>query len=135
MLRLDLREVDEFDRSMPDLGWAIARQVAHYLNDVLAKTSRVAFHPVRTRVADHFLQFSFGQSGAAIHQADLAAAVGSVSEVAASTLAPLRDNGLVRVGPHGVIAIDPARPQHVAAGRRDAHVLDTFRSATKLLLP
>jgi hypothetical protein len=124
MLRLDRREIDEFDRSMPDLGWAIARQVVHYLNDVLAKTSRVAFHPVRTRGAYHFLrlQLSFGQSGVA-------------RGLVAHALVPQRDNGLVSVGPHGVTAIDPARLQHVAAGRGGALFLDTLRFPTKLLPP
>ena len=130
-------QVDEFGHSTPDLGWAIARQIAHYLDDVLAETSRVAFHLVRTRGAHHLLQLSSGQASAAVHQADPAAAVASVREVVACALVPLPDNGLVSVRPTGVTIIDATRIQHITAGcgeSVEALILDTFRFAMKLRL-
>lgn len=117
LLRLDRRQLDDLGRAHPDLGWAIARQIAHYLDDVLAETARVAFRPVRARVAHHLLELSSGQTSAAIHQADLAAAVGSVREVVARALGELRDDGLVSMGPSGVTVNDPTRLQRVATGR------------------
>ena len=77
----------------------------------------MAFRPVRARVAYHLLQLSSGQTNAAIHQADLAAAVGSVREVVARALGELRANGLVSMDPSGVTVVDPTRLQRVATGR------------------
>ena len=117
LLRLDRRQLDDLSRFHPDLGWAVARQIAHCLDDVLAETARVAFRPVRARAAYHLLQMSSGQASETVHQADLAAAVGSVREVVTRALSELCDNGLVSMGPRGVAVVDPTRLQRVATGR------------------
>ena len=53
----------------------------------------------------------------AVHQAELAAAVGSVREVVARNLGPLREACLVEVSQAGVAATDEAGLREVAESR------------------
>ena len=99
------------------MGWAAAEDLAHFLDDVLAEISRVAFQPVRARVAHHILALADRKGTCAphaIHQADLAAAVGSVREVVGRALGTLREAGLVEVSHAGVTAVNEAGLRQVA---------------------
>jgi CRP/FNR family cyclic AMP-dependent transcriptional regulator len=116
VLRFPRARFDEIRHSYPEVGWAAAEDLAHFIDDVLAEISRVAFQPVRARVAHHLLALVNGGTCApqAIHQADLAAAVGSVREVVGRALGTLREAGLVDVGPAGITAVNETELRKVA---------------------
>jgi DNA-binding transcriptional ArsR family regulator len=98
------------------VGWAAAKELAHFLDDVLAEITRVAFQPIRARVAHHLLTLSDSEKCEphAIHQAELAAAVGSVREVVGRTLGALRDAGLVEISQLGITAVNEEGLRRVA---------------------
>ncbi len=89
----------------PELGWTAATEIASRLDDIEAELARVAFGSLRQRIAYHLLALS-GERNEAVHQAQLAAAVGSVREVVARSLAQLRTDGLIDVGPGGATVAD-----------------------------
>ena len=55
ILRISRARFDELLQTHCQIGWAATRELAHQLDDVLDETVRVAFHPVRARIADHLL--------------------------------------------------------------------------------
>jgi CRP/FNR family cyclic AMP-dependent transcriptional regulator len=116
VLRFPRGRFDEIRKTHPEVGWAAAKDLAHFLDDVLAEISRVAFQPIRARVAHHLLALVDGEDcvTSGIHQADLAAAVGSVREVVGRSLGTLRDAGLVEIGHSGITAINKAGLRLVA---------------------
>ena len=116
ILRFPRARFDEIRKSHPEVGWAAARDLAHFLDDVLSEISRVAFQPIKARLAHHILALADrnGDGPSAIHQAELAAAVGSVREVVGRTLGSLRDAGLVEVSHAGIKAADHAGLRHLA---------------------
>lgn len=116
ILRFPQARFNEILRAHPEVGWAAAKELAHFLDDVLAEITRVAFQPIRARVAHHLLTLSDAEKCEphAIHQAELAAAVGSVREVVGRTLGALRDAGLVEVSQLGITAVNEEGLRRVA---------------------
>jgi CRP/FNR family transcriptional regulator len=99
----------EFRAAHPPLGWAAANELGVRLDEVEAELTRVAFASLRQRLAYHLLALTHEHSADPVHQAQLAAAVGSVREVIGRTLAQMRHDGLVDVGPTGVVVTDAER--------------------------
>jgi CRP-like cAMP-binding protein len=116
VLRLSQVRFDEIRKRHAEVGWAAAEELAHYLDDVLAEIARVAFQPVRARIAHHLLKLtdSDERERNPIHQVELAAAVGSVREVVNRTVGTLRDAGLVNVSQAGVTPLNTDGLRHVA---------------------
>jgi CRP/FNR family cyclic AMP-dependent transcriptional regulator len=112
-------DFDKIRRNNPELGWAATQEMAREFENVLDEMTRVAFQPVRARIAHHILAISdcMESDPHAIHQSELAAAVGSVREVVSRTLGTLRDAGLVDVSHAGVIAVDKEGLRRVASQR------------------
>jgi CRP-like cAMP-binding protein len=119
VLRITRFRFDEIRQSHTEVGWAVAKELAHYLDDVLAEVARVAFQPVRARIAHHLLALSDTEDPElhCVHQSELAAAVGSVREVVGRTVGPLRDAGLVDVSQSGIIAVNEDGLRQVASQR------------------
>ena len=93
----------------------MAEELTRYLDDALAETARVAFQPVRARVAYHLLALAECEPGRPlVHQAELAAAVGSVREVVSRTIGSLREPGLVDVSQKGITIINSDGLRQVA---------------------
>ncbi len=105
IIRITRAQFDEIRRDHGEVGWVAAQELAHDLDDLLAEIVRVAFRPVRARIAHHLLALTDCEHQA-VHQAELAAAVGSVREVVARNLGPLREACLVEVSQAGVSATD-----------------------------
>jgi CRP/FNR family cyclic AMP-dependent transcriptional regulator len=116
IIRMARAQFDGIRNDHCEVGWAAAQELTHYLDDFLAEIVRVAFRPVRARIAHHLLALTDCQHKA-IHQAELAAAVGSVREVVARNLGPLREACLVEVSQAGVAATDEAGLREVAESR------------------
>jgi CRP/FNR family transcriptional regulator len=95
---------EEIRRRHGEVGWTAAKEIARYMDDLLVEIVRVAFHPVRARIAHHLLALTeCDECGRpSVHQAELAAAVGSVREVVGRRVGSLRDAGLVDVTQAGV---------------------------------
>jgi CRP-like cAMP-binding protein len=106
MLRIPRAHFDEIRQLHCEVGWAAAKELAHYIDDLLAEIVRVAFHPVRARIAHHLLALTeFDEcEHPSVHQAELAAAVGSVREVVGRNVGSLRQASLVDVTRAGVAA-------------------------------
>jgi CRP/FNR family cyclic AMP-dependent transcriptional regulator len=106
MLRISRAHFDEIRQLHCEVGWAAARELARYIDDLLAEIVRVAFHPVRARIAHHLLAISEVDEceHPSVHQAELAAAVGSVREVIGRNVGSLRQACLVDVTSAGVAA-------------------------------
>jgi CRP-like cAMP-binding protein len=119
VLRISRFRFDEIRQSHTEVGWAAAKELALYLDDVLAEIARVAFQPVRARLAHHLLALSEAQETKhhCVHQSELAAAVGSVREVVGRTVGPLRDAGLIDVSQSGIVAVNAVGLRQVAAQR------------------
>jgi CRP/FNR family transcriptional regulator len=100
------------------LAWALAREAAHRLYDVLEELAGNTFASVRQRVARHLLDLAASRPGvnrtlaAPVNQQDLANSVGSVREVVARVLAEFRAERLVRTSPGRVDILDPVRLSH-----------------------
>ncbi len=118
-LRISRMKFDNIVRTHPEIGWAAAQALASLLDDVLAETVRVAFHPVRARIAYHLLQLTYvkGNKRVSVHQSELAAAVGSVREVVGRNVRSLRDACLVVVNQAGVAAVNQEGLRQVAEFR------------------
>ena len=108
LLRVGNERFAELLRAHPRLGWAAAEEISAHLDGVEAELARVAFGSLRQRLAYHLLALLPAEQDdhLPVHQAQLAAAVGSVREVVARSLAPLRQEGLVEVGPAGIVVSD-----------------------------
>jgi CRP/FNR family transcriptional regulator, cyclic AMP receptor protein len=108
IFRLPQSKFEEIRQVCPAVGWSAAKELARNLDAVLNETSRVAFQPVKERVAHHLIALSecHGRDGRPIHQAELAAAVGSVREVVNRTLGHFRDAGLIAVDQTGITDVD-----------------------------
>ena len=108
LLRVGDERFTELIRGYPRLGWAAAEEISTHLDGVEAELARVAFKSLRQRLAYHLLALlpANQDDHLPVHQAQLAAAVGSVREVVARSLAPLRQEGLVEVGPAGIVVSD-----------------------------
>jgi CRP/FNR family cyclic AMP-dependent transcriptional regulator len=119
IFQIPVARFDKIRRNNPELGWAATQEMALELENVLDEMTRVAFQPVRARIAHHILAISdcMESDSHAIHQSELAAAVGSVREVVSRTLGTLRDAGLVDVSHSGVIAVDKEGLRRVASQR------------------
>jgi len=119
ILRLSQIRFDEIRQTHTEVGWAAAEELAHNLDDVLAEIARVAFQPVRARIAHHLLALiERGERDAqSVHQAELAAAVGSVREVVGRAVGTLRDAGLVDVCQAGVTAVNEDGLRQIAGQR------------------
>src|SRR5262245_49325681 len=106
------------------LAWALAREAAHRLYDVLEELAGNTFASVRQRVARHLLDLAASRPGvnrtlaASVNQQDLANSVGSVREVAARVLAEVRAERLGRTSPGRVEILDPVRLSHQLWSRR-----------------
>lgn len=96
--------------SYPRLGWSAAEEISARLDAVEGELARVAFGSLRQRIAYHLLALlpSGRDDCMPVHQAQLAAAVGSVREVVARTLAQLRQQHLVDVDARGIVIADRA---------------------------
>lgn len=108
LLRISRARFDDIARTHDQIGWAAAQEFARFLDDVLDQTVRVAFQTVRARIAHHLLALTdpAGGAHATVHQAELAAAVGSVREVVGRNVGFLREACLVDVTHAGVAAIN-----------------------------
>jgi CRP/FNR family transcriptional regulator, cyclic AMP receptor protein len=119
ILRISRARFDELLQTHCQIGWAATRELARQLDDVLDETVRVAFHPVRARIAHHLLALTDidHEEHAPVHQAELAAAVGSVREVVGRNVGSLRDASLVAVSQAGVAVINQEGLRRVAERR------------------
>jgi CRP/FNR family transcriptional regulator len=107
VVRLRLIQLEELRHRSPQVGWRAAEEVAALLDCALAETARVAFQTVRARVAYHLLALAECEpDGRLVHQAELAAAVGSVREVVSRAISSLSADGLVEVGVKGITITD-----------------------------
>jgi CRP/FNR family transcriptional regulator len=106
LLRFSQAQFDEIIRANPEGGWAAAKALSGLLDQVLGELARVAFRTVRIRVAHHLLALTESGELTAIHQAELASAVGSVREVIGRSASTLRDEGLVTLDHAGVTPLD-----------------------------
>jgi CRP/FNR family transcriptional regulator len=103
VVRLRVSQLEELRHRSLQVGWRAAEEVAALLECALAETVRVAFQPLRARVAYHLLALAECEpDGRPVHHAELAAAVGSVREVVSRTIGSLRVAGLVDVTPAGI---------------------------------
>lgn len=105
------------------LAWAMAEEMAGSLFNIQERLAHNVFAPIRSRVARYLLDVATpaGDSHvAAASYEDIAAAIGTVREVVARTLAGLRDDGLIRRTEAGIALID-------RDGLRDAAQADEFR--------
>jgi CRP-like cAMP-binding protein len=103
VVRLRLTQIEELRHRSPQVGWRAAEEIAVLLDGALAETARVAFQPVRARAAYHLLALAECEpDGRLVHQAELAAAVGSVREVVSRAISSLSADGLVNVGMKGI---------------------------------
>jgi CRP/FNR family cyclic AMP-dependent transcriptional regulator len=116
IIRIPRAQFDEVRQDHSEVGWAAAQELTHYVDDLLAEIVRVAFRPVRVRIAHHLLALTDCEHQA-VHQAELAAAVGSVREVVARNLGPLREACLIEVSQAGVAATDEEGLREVAESR------------------
>ena len=119
VLRIAQSRFDKIRRNHAEVGWAAAKELARELDDVLDEITRVAFQPVRARVAHHILAIDDCEENPhhPIHQAELAAAVGSVREVVNRTVSRMQNAGLVDVSQAGVIAVNEEGLRRVASQR------------------
>jgi CRP/FNR family transcriptional regulator len=105
MLRISQARFDEIRERHGEVGWSAAKELSRAMDDLLVEIVRVAFHPVRARIAHHLLALSeYDEDHPSVHQAELAAAVGSVREVVGRRVVSLREAGLVEVTHAGVAA-------------------------------
>ena len=105
------------------LAWAMAEEMAGSLINIQERLAHNVFAPVRSRVARYLLDVATPVGGdlvAAASYEDIAAAIGTVREVVARTLAALRDEGLTRRADPGIVLID-------LEGLRAAAQADEFR--------
>jgi CRP-like cAMP-binding protein len=119
VLRIPLARFDKIRRNHTEVGWAAAQELARQLDNVLDEITRVAFQPVRARVAHHILAIDDCEESPhhPIHQAELAAAVGSVREVVNRTVSRMQNAGLVDVSQAGVTAVNEEGLRRVASQR------------------
>src|SRR3954453_1448093 len=80
----------------------------------LGELSGTAFATVRQRLARHLLDLASEHQAsrdlvATITQQELAEATGTVREVVVRVLRELRQEGVVRTGPHGITIVEPER--------------------------
>jgi CRP/FNR family cyclic AMP-dependent transcriptional regulator len=119
VLRIPQARFDKIRRNHADVGWAAAKELARELDAVLDEITRVAFQPVRARVAHHILAIDDCEETPhhPIHQAELAAAVGSVREVVNRTVSRMQNAGLVDISQAGVTAVNEEGLRRVASQR------------------
>jgi CRP/FNR family transcriptional regulator, cyclic AMP receptor protein len=126
LLMLDIETVRTTARSNPDVGWALAEEIARTHRELLRALNDTAFGTLRARVAHHLLEVALAdptdEGDAVLHarvtQQALADAVGSVREVVARLLGELRRDGLVETGQGGVVLLDPVRLSEEAESER-----------------
>jgi CRP-like cAMP-binding protein len=108
ILRLSQARFDEILQTHTEVGWAAAKELACNLDAVLAEFARVAFQPLRAHIAHHLLALAErGEDNTqSVHQAELAAAVGSDREVVDRTVGTLSEFCLVEVCQTGIAAIN-----------------------------
>jgi CRP/FNR family transcriptional regulator len=119
MLRMSLGRFEELRCAHREIGWSVAQELGAYIDGLLTETVRVAFHPVLARIAHHLLALTEfdPREHPSVHQAELAAAVGSVREVVGRRVGSLRDAGLVDVSQAGVAALNQEGLRQVAEQR------------------
>lgn len=117
VVQLPRSRFDEVRRAHAQVGWAVAQELGRYLDDALAELSRVAFQSVRARTAHHLLALADHPTSAGhpLHQAEIAAGVGSVREVVGRVLVDFRRAGLIEMGDGGILGVEPASLRQVAA--------------------
>ena len=101
----------------------MAEEMAGSLFNIQERLAHNVFAPVRSRVARYLLDVATLAGDSHVATAsyeDIAAAIGTVREVVARTLAGLRDDGLIRRTEAGIALID-------VDGLRDAAQADEFR--------
>ena len=119
ILRLSQVRFAEIRQAHTEIGWAAAEELVLNLDDVLAEFARVAFQPLRARIAYHLLALhERGETDTqSVHHAELAAAVGSVREVVGRTVGTLSEAGLVEVCQAGITAVNEEGLRRVADQR------------------
>ena len=102
------------------VAWAVAEEMGRRLYEAMDQIVANAFGSVRERMARHLLDAASpgkqGQLVVAITQQQLADAVGSAREVVARTLRALREEGLVRTRPGGVVLVGAEALVRIAEG-------------------
>ena len=133
VLRLSQGRFDEIRKRHKEVGWAAAQELGHYLDDVLGEVARVAFQPVKARIAYHLLKLTDNDERERnpIRQAELAEAVGSVREVVNRTVGTLHDAGLVNVSQVGVIPLNKDGLRHVWVPETDSRVGCAFEQSIR----
>jgi CRP-like cAMP-binding protein len=113
-----LRHIAEKDGAV---SWYLARQLVDISYDSIGVLGGNIFEPVLQRVARHLLTLAERTGGGLVVTADqdeLAHSIGSVREVIARALRTLREQGVIARSAAGLMLVDPARLQEIAAGRR-----------------
>ena len=120
LLAFDAALLAEEARRDGQIAWAVAQELGRRLSESLQQLAVNAFGSVRERVARHLLDAAVpGKQEhpvAAITQQDLADAVGSAREVVARVLRDLRNGGVVRTRPGGVVLLAPVALAAIASG-------------------
>jgi CRP/FNR family transcriptional regulator len=90
------------------LAWAMTEEMAGSLFNIQERLVHNVFAPVRSRVARYLLDVATPGPDhvAAVSHEDVAAAIGTVREVVARTLAAFRDEGLTRRAEGGIVLAD-----------------------------
>lgn len=99
------------------LAWAMAGEIAGSLFNIQERLAHNVFAPVRSRVARYLLDVATptgAEYAAAASYEDIAAAIGTVREVVARTLAAFRDEGLTRRTDAGILLLDLEGLRHAA---------------------
>ena len=103
-----------------DLAWPIAMQMARWGSEIDLALVDLEHRPMTARVAGHLLEAATtdvgGVTRARVSQKRLAAAVGTVREVATRSIAELRDAGIVLTVSGTVVIADRARLSRIARG-------------------
>ena len=116
LMFVDAARMREISLAEPTFAWAMVEELTTVINAAHRALYIRAYGSVRQRVASTILEraeISAGglRAGAWVSgtQGELAAAVGSVREVVASSLQALKRAGIVDVTRGGVQVLDPAR--------------------------
>ena len=117
---LSVDRLRELSARHVNLAWPIAKQMARWGGDVDLNLVDLEHRPMTARIAGHLLESTTRKTGggsrARISQEHLAAAAGTVREVAARSLADLRDAGLVVTRRGTVLIVDRVGLSQVAGG-------------------
>jgi CRP/FNR family transcriptional regulator, cyclic AMP receptor protein len=98
----------------PRVASALLEELSERVVSFIAEIPGSAFSTVRQRVARHLLDLAVERRGGgelvvAIHQQELADAVGTVREVVVRALRELRRDGLMLTRRDGIVLLDPER--------------------------